>query len=477
MSTDHNGTPLDNIEVSDLAEGLSPHLGGSSRPTWRNLLRLGMALLALALTAGALIARERIPGPSQPVPTPTAAPVAPFLPLAGLGCVNDAAWAPTSDLIALVGSPDIKCGYGGYAPNVVNIYRARTASLVRQLHPDPAVFTALGVLQPAPATPVPGGNLGLMLRYSTVRWSPDGTRLALSVDLSHAAAGSNPQRYTHGLVLLDADGTHEHLLVNAQPPAQPATTIWDLQTGTTVAVPPDTLPVDAPYSTLSVAQSYRWGAGGALVPGAPFAAGRSTPAPTEGLVGTPNGFAPFGPWQPGSITVFEAPTSGQGLPSYLYLYDTTFAAWSPDGRYLATGLSVLGLLLPAGALLPPPSVLSALQLQHIAALPIRDAALREALAHDIPLPAGQPTGFVTDVPLAWRADGKVLAVLNAHNGFILRATQDGRVVKSVAVMQLPVGQTLLPGYPGSWATPLWSPDGTWLLLPTLALVNTSRLGV
>jgi hypothetical protein len=109
---------------------------------------------------------------------------------------------------------------------------------------------------------------------------------------------------------------------------------------------------------------------------------------------------------------------------------------------------------------------------HMAALSVRDAELAEGLTHDM-----QSGDFGNPTPIAWRQDGKVLAELNRHNGYVVRATDTGRVVKSVYVMQVPAGQGFLPGYPGTLYSPLWSPDGKWLLLPTLALVNMSRLGV
>jgi hypothetical protein len=102
------------------------------------------------------------------------------------------------------------------------------------------------------------------------------------------------------------------------------------------------------------------GSRGQLEPGAPFVAGTPTPSLADGLVGTPAGTATFGPWQLGYVVVIEAPTSGQQPSSYLYLYVTTFAAWSPDRRYLADGLRVRGLLRPAELPLPSRSVLSAL---------------------------------------------------------------------------------------------------------------------
>jgi hypothetical protein len=74
--------------------------------------------------------------------------------------------------------------------------------------------------------------------------------------------------------------------------------------------------------------------------------------------------------------------------------------------------------------------------------------------------------------LAWRPDGRVLAIANQANGFDLRASATGRVVRSVPVIGIP------PGYPGPFgnlAAPLWSPNGAWLLLPALALVQVGHL--
>jgi hypothetical protein len=115
----------------------------------------------------------------------------------------------------------------------------------------------------------------------------------------------------------------------------------------------------------------------------------------------------------------------------------------------------------------------------VATLPVRDAALAQAIAHDLPRPVAptEQIEYASPAPIAWRPDGKVLAELNAHNGYILRGAGTGQVVKSVAAMESPPGALAAPGSVGKWYTPLWSPDGKWLLLPTLALVDTSALGI
>jgi hypothetical protein len=317
----------------------------------------GQALLALALTAGALIWSTRLPASTVPMPAPRGTPAASFLPLAGLGCIGDAAWSPTGDLIALVGPPNTDCGYGGYSPNVIDIYRAQSDRLVWQLHPDAAVFVELGMPQPAPTTPSAGGPApGPELIYSTLRWSPDGGRLALGYTLYVPGPDPTAPESTTGLALLGTDGSGERVLVDREAGSAPAYAIWDTQAGTPIPGSPATVSPDAPYCTLVAAQSYTWGPGGTLVAGAPLATGTATPTITQiGLVGDPIGSSTFGPWQPGGITVISY---GQQPGDYVYLYQSAFAAWSPDGRYFADGLDVRGLLLPAGTPPPPRWLLS-----------------------------------------------------------------------------------------------------------------------
>jgi hypothetical protein len=150
------------------------------------------------------------------------------------------------------------------------------------------------------------------------------------------------------------------------------------------------------------------------------------------------------------------------------------SAWSPSGRYIVDGLSVNGLLLSSGESLPSRSVLDSLQLDPVMTLPIRDAGLQQFMVQDIPLPVSLGLGLLNDiVPIAWRPDGKVVAILNESNGFILRATDTGRILEVVNSVQL-AADGLPPA--GTFAIlPSWSPDGTWLLLPSLVLVDVGHL--
>jgi hypothetical protein len=192
-------------------------------------------------------------------------------------------------------------------------------------------------------------------------------------------------------------------------------------------------------------------------------------------VGDPDGGCCFGLWQPGYIEVYAVLANGPAAaPTYLYVFSTSFSAWSPSGRYIVDNLSVNGLVLSGGESLPSHSVMGSLQLDPVVTLPVRDAGLQQAMLQDIPLPVSLGLGFLNDiVPIAWRPDGKVMAILNQDNGFILRATDTGRTLEVVTSLQFAAG-----GLPpaGTFAIlPSWSPDGTWLLLPSLVLVDVGHL--
>jgi hypothetical protein len=331
---EHGGFPPDEaeVELSALKGGAAERADGNRRSPRERMLRGGGVLVALALIAGALLYSVRYTASQAPraQTTPTAA--ASFLPLTGLGCVRGAAWDPTSRYLAFLGTPDSLCGNGGYTTNVVNVYQARTATLVRQLHPDAALFAALGLPQPLPVTPTPQSPpLYPQLMYDTLSWSPDGRRLAMTFDLD--SGGYNPTtgqlQVISGLVLLDADEGNERVLVDRQtgPQAGPAAyTVWDVQEGTVMRVGNAPPPSGAPYdngNSLPVALSYAWGSGGSLVPGTPLSLGAEPSALALDLVGNPDDRYSFGLWQPGQVQVYAVLLAAQQTPpTYLYLFQS-----------------------------------------------------------------------------------------------------------------------------------------------------------
>src|SRR5205823_10234234 len=61
----------------------------------------------------------------------------------GISCLVDAAWAPGSKYIAVVGYR-LNCPQSVSVPSLVNLYNVSTGKLLRQLQPDSTILHALG---------------------------------------------------------------------------------------------------------------------------------------------------------------------------------------------------------------------------------------------------------------------------------------------------------------------------------------------
>jgi hypothetical protein len=287
----------------------------------------------------------------------------------------------------------------------------------------------------------PSGASGLPeVVYWQVAWSPIGRRLALAfffmVPTHQPPTGA-------GLLLLDGDGGHPHVLLQPQATAWSVAQEWDLVRGTPLQVVPS-----ASSGAFATALAYRWGAGGTLVPDGILSQDRVLPAPPRGPVGNPDGGTSFTLWQPGAV--FRA---GAAPASVLYGFGTGFSAWSPDGRYLILGLNPAGVLVPVGQ--PPPSRqdLDPHPSAPLPFAPMRDSALQVA-----------SNELLNPFFVAWRPDGRVLAAYKSHrdqgsgNGVVLYDCATGQ---RLATLPLPMTPLSLAGIEASLR---WSPDGSRLLL-------------
>jgi len=139
----------------------------------------------------------------------------------------------------------------------------------------------------------------------------------------------------------------------------------------------------------------------------------------------------------------------------VYTWSTYFAAWSPDGRYLAQVLYLAGRLSVPGQ--PPVShqTLVDFQMERLPLLPVRDLGLKQILQTFLVSagPAG-PSG----VAVSWRPDGRVVAANDTGSSVDLYDAATGRHLVS---LRAPLGASYLYGLV---VAVRWSPDGSHLLI-------------
>lgn len=461
----------DDLEISDLrAAGRteSEEIGAATgRPvprylSVRRLARLGgaigmlvlvSALLLYGIRSGALVGTVTVQAMLTP-PLPT--PVVRYPDLHGMQCLRDDAWSPDSQYFAYAGDASQGCGYGQYAPNLINIYRARDGVFMRQLAPDAAIFAALR--QPLPpvappyATPAPDAPF---LMYEFLLWSRDGQRLAVVFVFTQGN-----QAMLGVAVVRARDGAVERVVLgNALPPSVSTTSyaVFDLSSGAATAFP-------NPITGHSAAPGYAWSADGQLVPAAPGPAG---------AVGNPSGDARFSIWQPGSIALSMpngSNRSGQAQAG-VYVFNTQVVAWSPDGRYVAAFFLAGGRVQPSHTPAPDSGTLAQLNAANLPLLPLRDAGLDQALHHvltrmDLANASSQSTAWI-----AYRPDGKAIALLDDQQDFAVYASGTGAALYPFRYLDL------LPNTHNGDAWALrWSPDGTALLLPDGSLLHVGHPG-
>jgi WD40 repeat protein len=278
----------------------------------------------------------------------------------------------------------------------------------------------------------------------------------------------------NGVILLDATKSAApqapQVLIQSADNQSVIATEWDLTTGT--AIPVAGVPQASTFSTLPPALSYSWGTAGALVPQSPLplaASQGSPPIAPLSAIGTPNRGVSFTIWQPGLTATTIPQTATQPSVSGIFQWSTSIAAWSPDGRYLIESLDLSGLLVSSQTPAPSASDLNTSGLGQAPLLPVRDAALQAVypIAQNAPFYGG-PEGFTTNgVLLAWRPDGRYLAVDADTNDrhLALYNCQTGRLVATLHPYITNIPSVGYVSKQQSEANVVrWSPDGSQLLL-------------
>jgi hypothetical protein len=362
-------------------------------------------------------------------------------------CVEDAAWSPQSVYLAFFGYQGdcFSSTLQAYPPpGLLTIYDASSGKLVSEIQPDDAINRAF-------QSQFQLGQPIISYQNAHLLWSPDGHQLALTCQLQ------NEQGYFDGLLLADPDGRHLRVLLQfRQQPFLSSYTEWDLVRGQELATPPAPS-IDAPGGpvTIALASTYRWGTNGALVL-QPRALQTATP-PVQGPrpVGNPDGGAFFTPWQPGVAMLVTSTGNGRTAVPGVYTWNTDFAAWSPDGRYLLDQVAIEGWFDLPGQAGATHQAVVALGLEHLPPLQVHDAALLQVL---------QASSSISDLNttiVAWKPDGRLLAAIDTSGNSPVELLD---CVTGKYVASLPLPQPQFTNFLGGVTIVRWSPDGKYLLL-------------
>ncbi len=355
-------------------------------------------------------------------------------------CPVQTAWSPNSSLIAVLGYTQ-PCVADAYTVAQVSIYSAITGRQIGDWQPDDLLLNALqqalsptmrAILARKPDASQTSSSFPTpTITYQQIAWSPTGTQLALSFSVT-----TRFESYA-GLLLASSGGERGRVFLRAtdtdtqsSPPTasgRAALLRWNLQDGSS-----------SQLSDLKPALSYAWGANDQLLPVTDSATSGRPTTYTNDPPGNPDGGRSFTVWQPGSALVVSfIHTPGA------YLWATSFTVWSPDGRYLLTNFSFVGMMEPPGQPFPDAAAFQQMDIDK----------LLEILPHD---PALIPSALRAQV-VAWNPAGTLLAVYALPGQVDLYNARTGQRLRSFA----PVSARLLSGSTNLLS---WSPNGRTLLL-------------
>lgn len=360
-------------------------------------------------------------------------------------CPVEAAWSPNSSFVAVLGYTQ-PCSQQEFIPAQINVYRrVNNASLALPFaswQPDGDILRAL-LHSPdiSPRTrallsrkPFPGQvrqGTAPAIEYMQMLWSPDSAHLATSFEVVTSITA-----YT-GLFVASSTGKQARILLHAVPPGfdprQAPPLVWDLQHGNATSL-----------VALKPALAYSWDARDRLIPTVPLTVRTNLSTYASSPTGNPDGGRSFTVWQPGHPTILSFLHTPAFLHSpSVYAWSTSFAAWSPDERYLVTNFAFTGLMEPPGRPFPATQMLAALRANDLPRVPPHDPVLISA--------------SFTVLAVAWNPSGTLLAMYNRTDSIDIYNCQTGQLLQTLKPPRI---QPLS----GSAVLLRWSPDSRSLLI-------------
>lgn len=474
---EQDGSPTSDVAIQraplvTAADGFAALEDWSSparRVFWMVTLVAVVAALALygALSSGALrVGGAHVSG--SPSASRTAGPT--VIPLArdNIACVADMTWSPDSASVAVLGfSTPGQCAGVGF----LNVYNATSKRLTVQVTLDTVVMRALTAVNS-------NANLNPSLNYQRVLWNGASHELAVTFTVYTFldAPNTNVSLVYSGLVLMDTSGGHVGVLLQPYAAFNAVATRWDLKTGKATILPAPTTNSGGStytYTSLAPALWYDWTPASVLIPSVPLSA--TTEPPTSPLteatasIGSPVSDAQFSVWQPGVAALDTSSINGgqSNLIPGAYTWNTAFATWSPDGRYIVDPVSLTARIQVSGAKPPSQSSLQQMGLDASPLVPLRDAGLGTVLQN---MPKDTYDPATQRVLVAWNSDARLLAAY--PSSFLVPVSVNGQSTP-VTIYDTATGSVvrrLTPPQQGS-STFLrvdgalrWSPDSRQLAL-------------
>ncbi len=370
-------------------------------------------------------------------------------------CPVDAAWSPSGGQIAVLATRDT-CLVRPAAklPDLIIIFDAHSGAIVRQISLAATLAQAHAEILIQP-----------MLGYSGLRWSPDGSKIAIAF-VQPALPTTNPANIetdysAAGALIVSVQKSTVRALLGPSnyapdPTGRPrfnAATVWNVQTGAlaaSIALP------------LPAAERYQWSVDGNITPVSASVA--LSPA-------NPLGSAQFSYWQPGFVAAMPTNPQSAGYPIWVYSA-ATFTRWSPNSQYVATALMTMnraGVSKGAPTSIPPLMCEDEFWPQPCNDLPIPapDAAFRAVQARVTAI-AEATNIYPNDALAVWSPDGAVLAtVLPGDDGSPMNHTMTLTLISAATGTTLEIATIPLKAWIGNigmtrWPYVSWAPNGKQL---------------
>jgi hypothetical protein len=313
-------------------------------------------------------------------------------------CYMDAHWSPDGTYVAILNN--CLLGGGRYTRNGLLLVNPLTGARSERISLDDMIIQEAQI--PTKCA-YPGGYQFEQTPTVNVRqiiWAPDSKQLVIPFGYWNYTPLEQKgvcRRESAGALILDASGKPVKFLLREKESAY-GSLRWDLKTGEV-----------AEMDDLPPALAYQWSGGGEFTPSG--ALSTSIPAPTisAGPIGNPAGGSVISVWQPARIILTKPPrhvSTGYGA----YTLYTKFSALSPDGRFLIPDLALYGRFELDGRPELTAADVDELLGPDVFMLPVRDAALQQALL-DTPMSVNSAQGSrYSRAFLAWRPDGRLLAM-------------------------------------------------------------------